>query len=87
MLRVTSKEGVEVRKKAIFILPPPPKPPPWKKQPTAREAALAEENRRVGDLGVFRRSELVAQLPFGTTVRVVATSNSVKRREIPRRGW
>ena len=71
MHRVINKEGVEVRKKAILILPPPPKPPPWKKQPTAREAALAEENRRVGDLGVFRRSELVAQLPFGTTVRIV----------------
>jgi len=71
MHRVVNKEGVEVRKKAILIRPPPPKPPPWKKQPSAREAALAEEKRRVADWSVFRKSELVAQLPFGTTVRLV----------------
>ena len=78
MHRVSNKEGVEVRTEAIRIRRPPPKPPPWKKQPSDREAALAEERRRVVDFGVFSKSELVAQLPFGTTVRLVG---DVKRAE------
>ena len=70
MLRVINKEGVEVRAKAILIMPPEPKPPPWKKQPTARQAALAEEARRVLTW-VCSEGRTVAQLPFGTTVRLV----------------
>ena len=79
MHRVINKDGIEVRTKAERKPPPQPKPAPWKNaQEHDRWAKneLARQQRRVVDLSVFWKSELVARLPVGTIVRLVGETKT-----------